>query len=196
MHDPFSLADRIYNITNANINSVLILRYYISFLKKLRFLLTIVFRFFIILFRRKKSIDLLHLDYATEHIFDNSYIILKYRFRNALWYRLGNHKTLEKQIKIFNLKKIDKEFDFVVYGFFQKKKYHLIFEPKLTIDTKSFKTRFHNLSNHLEFQAAPLLSIPIFYPDIKELQVTIPKTEITIKPIQTITNAYNQTDFI
>ena len=115
----------------------------------IQFFLIIVYRFCEILLRKNRSIELIYLDYTDKNIFDSGFIILNYRFRNALWYRFGNHKTLEKQIKIFNLKNLDKEFDLIVYGFFQKYRYKLKFEPQLTLNTDSFKIQFYQLFNPL-----------------------------------------------
>ena len=72
----------------------------------LQFIKVVFTRFFVILFRKRKRIDLLYLNYETEQLFENSYIIIRYRFRNALWFRFENHSTIEKQIKIFDLNNI------------------------------------------------------------------------------------------
>ena len=134
---------------------------------------------------------LIHLDYATEHIFDNNYIVISYRFRNALWYGFGKYKTLEKQIKVFNFKNLDQEFDFIVYGWFQKKVYRLNFKPQLTIDTRPFKTKLHNFFTEVEFQTIPSISLSDFNYSIKN-----PDIKINNQSIQIQTNNYNQTDYI
>jgi hypothetical protein len=174
----------------------LFLHYFTYLFKKLQFILIVITRFLKILFRRRRGIELLYLDYSDEYVFENSYIILKYRFRNVLWYRFGCHKTLEKQIKIFNLKNFDKEFDFVVYGFFSKKSYKFKFEPQLGLNAEKFKTQFHNLSNELELKSIPNLIHPVFYCEIDQPVMTLSKSEI-IKPTIIIkTNPFNKTNFV
>lgn len=170
--------------------------YFTYLFQRLQFILIIVGRFFKILFRRKRGIELLYLDYSDEHIFDNSYIILKYRFRNALWYRFGNHKTLEKQIKIFNLKNFDKEFDFVVYGFFKKRIYKLKFDPKLALINSQFKTTISNLSLKFEKQNIPKLAHPSIYCDIDRPIIKASKIKINNNRITIKNNTYNQNEFI
>jgi hypothetical protein len=167
-----------------------------SFLEKLQFLKVVITRFLIILFRRRKGIELLLLEYNTEHIFENSFIIVNYRFRNALYYKFGNHKTVEKQIKIFNLKNFDNEFQLNVYGFFRKKTYQLKFEPKLILDSEKFKTSFSNFNVKLEEQNIPNLSHPIFYLAIDKTIIKSPKTEIINKTITIKNNSFNQNEFI
>lgn len=170
--------------------------YLILVFKKLQFILIIVGRFFKILFRKRKEIELLYLNYSTEYIFDNSLIIINYRFRNGLWYQFGKHKTLEKEIKIFNLKNFDTEFDFVVHGFFQKKVFKLKFEPQLTINTQSFKTSLSNRSLDLVEKAIPDLIQPHLYSDIGKLSIDTSKIKVTSKPFIINNNTYNQNEFI
>ena len=161
----------------------------ISLLTKLRFIKVVIARFFIILFRRRKRIELLHLQYDTEHVFDNGLMVINYRFKNALYYKFGNHKTLEKQIKIFNLKKFDNEFKLTVYGFFRKKTYKLKVEPQLTLNSDSFKTSISNLSLKLQEQSNPILSNISF-------QLIKKKPIINTSRIKIKTNSFNQNEFI
>lgn len=170
--------------------------YFTLVFKKLQFILIIVGRFFKILFRKRKEIELLYLNYSTEYIFDNSLIIINYRFRNGLWYQFGKHKTLEKEIKIFNLKNFDTEFDFVVYGFFQKKVFKLKFDPQLTINTQSFKTSLSNRSLNLVEKAISDLVQPHLYSDMGKVSINTSKIKVTSKPIIINNNNYNQNEFI
>lgn len=171
--------------------------HYLTYLlEKLLFIKVIIARFFIILFRRRKRIEEIYLNYETKHIFDNSYIIINYRFKNTLWYRFGKHITLEKQIKIFDLKNFDKEFDFVVYGFFRSKTYKLKFEPQLTLNNSSFKTTFSNLNLKLEERTIPKLSHTNIYFDIKKPIVNTPKIKINQPTIKISNTNFNQNEFI
>ena len=171
--------------------------YYITYLiEKLNFLKVVISRFLTILFRRRKEIELLHLEYDTKYLFDNSFIIINYRFRNAIYFQFGNHITLEKEIKIFNLKKIDNEFQLNVYGFFRRKRYLLKFEPKLTLESQKFKTSFSNFCLKIEEQNIPNFPQPLFYLAIDKPSIKPPKTKIVNKTITTKTNSFNQNEFI
>jgi hypothetical protein len=170
--------------------------YLTSLLEKLRFLKVVITRFLIILFRRKKGIELLHLEYDINHLFDKSFIVINYRFRNGIYYRFGNHKTLEKEIKIFNLKNFEKEFELTVYGFFRKESYKLKFEPKFTLEITNFKTDFSNLQIKLEQRLIPKLTHPLFYPIIEKLSIATPQAIITYNIVNIKTKTYNQNEFI
>lgn len=163
--------------------------------KQLHFLKVVIARFFIILFRRRKGIELLLLDYADEHIFEKSYLVINYRFKNAIYYKFGKHKTLEKQIKIFESKNFKKEFELEVYGFFQKKKYNIKFEPKLILDDTNFKTSLSNLYLKLEEKPFPKL-IPIFFNNVKKPIIINNEIEIKQSKIKISNTTFNQTDFI
>lgn len=165
-------------------------------LDKLHFILVVIARLFKIFFRRKKDIQELFFKYQTEHLFDTSYLIINYRFRNALFYRFGKHLTLEKQIKILNLKNFESEFDLIVYGFFRKKIYKLKFEPQWRLDNSSFKTSFSNLTLKLKQQPIPKLGQPAIYLTIDKPIIEISKIAIVHKTIKLKTSTYNQNEFI
>ena len=165
-------------------------------ISELQFLKIVATRFFVILFRRRKRIELFQLDYDEEHIFEKSYIVINYRFRNALYYRFGKHRTLQKQIKIFDLQNFDKEFDFIVYGFFQKKKYKLRFEPKLKLNNSNFKTTLLNLSLRLEEKSLPKLTPSLFFCAIKKPIVITLEIELNQHKIKISNTTFNQTDYI
>jgi hypothetical protein len=156
----------------------------------------VIARFFIILFRPRKVIDIIYLNYETKHLFDNSYIIINYRFRNAIYYRFGKYITLEKQIKIFDLKNFDKEFDFVVHGFFRSRTYKLKFEPQLSINTSTFKTTFSNLNLKLEERTIPILTHSLIKSEINKPNIKIPDIKIIQPKIEILKTTFNQNDFI
>ena len=131
----------------------------------------------------------MYLNYDKEHLFESSYIVINYRFRNAIYYRFGKHITLEKKIKIFNIKNFENEFDLVVFGFFQKKKYRIRFEPKLALNTDTFKAKISNLTVKLIEQKLPKLARPKIYSNIKQPIIKTKKIKIN-------NNSYNQNEYI
>lgn len=163
--------------------------YFKYLIEKLQFIKIVFYRFFIILFRKRKRIELLYLNYDKEHLFETSYLVINYRFRNAIYYQFGKHLTLEKKIKIFNIKNLENEFDLVVFGFFQKKTYRIQFEPKLALNTDPFKATISNLTVKLIEQKLPKLAHPKIYSNIKQ-------PIINTKKIKIKNNSYNQNEYI
>lgn len=166
----------------------------ISLFMKVKFIIAILGRAFRVMFRRRQGIELLRLEYFDEHLFENSYIILQYRFRNALWYRFGNHITLEKEIKIFNLKRFQKEFDLIIYGLFQKKIYRLKFDPELFLETSNFKTVIDNFDTDL-YLPEPGIARHEFTVRATNISPNLPKMGIEKPTLEFNNQPYNQTDF-
>ncbi len=167
-----------------------------SITNKLKFSGIITLRFLIILFRKRKNIEVLYLNYSDKHLFDSSYIILNYYFKNAIWFRFGKHKTTDKHLKLFNLKNFEKEFDLVVYGFFRKKVFRLKFEPQQTLVSDKFKTQFNHLDNDLVFKSMPKINTPSIVLATKQIKASIKNKILQHQKIELQINKYNQTDFI
>jgi hypothetical protein len=159
--------------------------------KKIRFLLIVCGRFFIILFRWRKGIKLLRLDYAKKYQFDNSYLIIRYRFRNALWYNFKNiKKTTEKKIIVLNLKNVPvMPIELTAYGFFRSKTFHISVTPESILQNNSFKTAIKGI-NEIEIYSKPII--------LKEIKPTptLPKIKLNHSEIQIKQPSYNQTDFL
>ncbi len=165
-------------------------------LEKFHFKLVVIARFFKILFRRNKDIIEIFLNYETEHLFDNSYLVINYRFRNALYYQFDATKTLEKHIKIFDLKNCDKEMDFIVYGLFNKIPYKLKFESQRTLENSSFKTSFSNLNIKLYERTIPKLIHSKVNCHIKTPFITTSRIKINQPSIKISKTNFNQNEFV
>jgi len=158
---------------------------------KLKFIASIIAKFLTILFRKGKRIKLLQLDYSRKYLFDKSYLIVSYKFKNALWYNFKTlKKTTEKQSVVFDLKNIGtNNITLIVYGFFQKKIYHINIQPEKTLETKSFKTIISGINQKTTFAAFIKL-------DRKNTLINLPKINVTKNKIEINHSFYNQTDFI
>jgi len=165
-------------------------------LTSINFLGIVMLRFSKILLRKRKNIEVVYLNYSDRHLFESSFIILNYSFKNALWYRFGKHRTIDEDIKIFNLKNFEKEFDLVVYGFFRKKVFRLKFEPTNILKTDKFKTQFNHLTSDLEIKTSPnFYRLPLLL-KLYELKTNNVAIVLQHQKIELKTNKYNQTDFI
>jgi hypothetical protein len=153
-------------------------------------------RFLKILFKRNKSIQCIYLDYSDRYLFESGYIIVNYKFKNALWYKFGKYYTTQPSIKIFNLKNFDKEFDLIVYGLFRKKVYRLKFEPQHILETKNFQTQIEKINRDVNVKPVPILnSKPInFNLDIVKLRHR--DVSLKMNTIKISSTNFNLTDFI
>lgn len=159
--------------------------------KKIRFFLIVGGRFFVILVRWRKGIRLLHLDYARKYQFDNSYLIIRYRFRNALWYNFKKiKKTTEKEIIVLNMSNLSENpIELIVYGFFRNKSFQISITTEHTLNSKSFKTTINGV-NGIRIHSKPIRmtnKIPTYI---------LPKFKLNHPGIKIKQPSFNQTDFI
>ncbi|WP_162927072.1 hypothetical protein [Flavobacterium psychrotrophum] len=86
----------------------------------LTFTLHVISRCFEIMPRRSKRIKMRYLEYAGSTTLESERII-KFRFTNALWYKVGSLKTLATRIPVSGTE--GSEITITVHGFFRKSIY-------------------------------------------------------------------------
>ncbi len=164
--------------------------------KQIVFVKTILARLIIILFKKNKNIEIVKLNYNTEFLFSNSFLVIEYNFTNALCYSFNHKKTLEKSIKIFNLQNIDSKIDIVVFGLFRKKKYSIKIKPTLKLENHKFKTNFSNFHINLNTHSFPKLVNFTLEISIPEPHLKIFQIDMMNKPFTVQLNNFNQNEFI
>lgn len=110
-------------VTNSNVNY--------------EFVANVAARFFKILFRSDKKIRLIYSNYTNKHFLGDKFVVLNYRFRNALWYKIENATTDKRQF-VIEKPEASQKMILIVYGFFKKKIYTLNFQDSEVIDSNSF----------------------------------------------------------
>jgi hypothetical protein len=77
----------------------------------------VLFRSFILLFTRNKSIELIQLDAHSEYIFEKSYFAIAYKFRNAIWYEFkGLKSTTDDSLIVFDRSNVGNPIVLIVHG--------------------------------------------------------------------------------
>jgi hypothetical protein len=156
----------------------------------------IALRFLLILFRKERHLVELHFDSGNESLFEDSFLIIKYRFKNAIYYKVNNKLTLENQVKIFNIKNINTVIPFIVYGWFEKKHYLIEVQPDKSLNSTPFKTKFSNLSVSLTTIAIPKLVANQIDIKTKTVAIETSKVYMANNKIQVKTNSFTQNDFL
>lgn len=117
-------------------------------LKNIQYYFLKVSRLFCILFKRSKQIEKISFDYYKNWHFDNAYLVVDFKFKNAVWYKVGEFKSFDfsKPI-ILNLENIQSDtINFEVFGFFQKQVYEINLNRETRINTQPFKTKIDNIN--------------------------------------------------
>ncbi|ANH83104.1 hypothetical protein A8C56_20865 [Niabella ginsenosidivorans] len=166
--------------------------------KKIKFVFIIIGRFFRVLFRRRKAITLLQLSYAERYLFDKSYLVIRYRFRNALWYNFKNIKrTTEQEILILNLKNVPViPVELVVHGFFKKKKFLISVIAEKTVKSKLFKIELRKLNDTGKVIKAQLSNYSKLAVTTPNIQLKHSRVKLRYPNIQLNHSLFSQTDFI
>lgn len=112
---------------------------------KYEFVANVTARFFKILFRSDRSIRLIYSSYSNKHFFGDKFLVLDYRFRNALWYKIGDAIT-EKRHFLLEKPEATKKIILTVYGLFKKKMYLLDFSESGYVDSSTFCTELKKSS--------------------------------------------------
>lgn len=156
----------------------------------------IALRFILILFRKDKHLKELYFDSGKEVIFEDSLLIINYRFKNAIYYKINNKITLENKVKIFNVTNINSEIHFIVYGWFEKKQYVIEVSPNKSLNNESFRTQLSNLNISLAVVDIPKLFNNQINITTKNVQIDTSKVFIPNNNIQIKTNSFTQNDFL
>ena len=120
----------------------------------------VLFRSFILLFSRNKSIELIQLDTHTEYIFEKSYFSIAYKFRNAIWYEFkGLKSTTDDSLMVFDRSNVGNPIVLIVHGFGNKSEYEFEITPDHKLYNASFVTKLNNLTN-LDFKSSTLICVP------------------------------------
>ena len=163
--------------------------YFPNLINQLQFLLIVTIRFIKIIFKSNRTIQLGYLKHNADNLFDSSFLVIKYNFQNALYYKINNQTTLSDTPKVFNLSEITNPIEFVVYGFFERQTYYIAFQPSLTLNSNSFVTSISNLK--IELNNPSKLSLKL-----KSIQNKIKTPKIKKQKIKILTNPFNQKEFI
>ncbi len=139
-------------------------------------------RLLTILFKRRKKLEKISFDYYKNWHFDNAYLVVDFKFKNAVWFRIGKFKSFDfsKPI-ILNLENIQSDtINFEVFGFFQKQVYEIDLNRENQINTQPFKTKIDNINTFELIPQKARTQIPKIGLHIADPTFAFEK--ITIKP--------------
>ena len=164
----------------------------------LKFSLLKFWKIFILIFKWNKNIQPIQLSYLRDWRFEKSYLIIHFKFKNAVWYKLKSIQRVSctKPI-ILNLENLkENKVEFIVYGFLRKKIYVIDTSKSETLSTNNFKTSISKINtikeidNRVKFK----LRKPILERQHSKIKLDDIKTNFY--PIEITFNNYNQKEFI
>jgi hypothetical protein len=165
---------------------------------KIRFAFIVLGRFFGILFRRHKKLVLLDLDYQKKYQFDQSLLVIRYRFKNALWYCFKRvRRTTDAGVIVLNLTKIpEMPLTLIVHGFLSKKIFLIDITPEAALQTKSLRTKIVKPCNLKSYTKPVVVGGDTSYPAISKVDVNCPAFKMKPTHIHMKYPSFNQTEFL
>lgn len=118
------------------------------FILNIKFELIKFYRRLFILFKINKNLEKISFDYYKYWHFDKSFLFVDFKFKNAVWYRIGNYKNyvFKKQL-VLDLEFIkSSKVIFEVYGFFQKQVFEINLNRENKFDSDAFNFKVFNVS--------------------------------------------------
>lgn len=157
-----------------------------------------VTRMLTILFNRRKKLEKISFGYYQKWHFDNAYLFVDFKFKNAVWIRIGNFKSYDfsKQI-ILDLENIQTETVlFEVFGFFQKQVYEIKLNNETRINTQPFKTKIDIINVVELIQQKTRTRIPKIGLQIADPSFVFEKISVKQQNIQINYNPFKIQDYI
>lgn len=112
--------------------------------KSIAFFTGILVKSFKVFFRSDKNIKMVHASFSNKQVKNST--LIKFRFRNALWYEFENVNTDKREFTISKPGFLEKR-TLIVHGLFRSKKYILTFDETIQIDKR---IRFCQAAEKLE----------------------------------------------
>jgi hypothetical protein len=130
----------------------------------LRFNLFLIFKWLALFLKKNKNIEKRTFDYFKCWHAENSYLIVHLKFKNAIYFKIDNHRFFDLQNPIIlDLEKLEtKKVQIEIFGFRQSKVYTIDIEKEIQLSTKSFNTTIKNISTFKIGQQNMDILIPRF----------------------------------
>lgn len=166
---------------------------------RIKFAGIVLVRFLKIFFRFNKQLKIIDFDYAKKYQFEQGLLVIRYQFKNALWYHFkGIKQTTKEGVIILNLSNIPKiPVILIVYGFFRKRIFQIEVNPEARMQTKPFQIKINKL------QGLSCYTLPITlctrhnsYPAIPKMVVKYSAIQMRHDSICLKYPSFNQTNFL
>jgi hypothetical protein len=195
-----SLSDLLFNPWTSIVVAAFAVLYfvYLKYKTEVFFVLTVVCRFLLILFKWKKRIKKYELYCNTKSIFKGSYLIINYDFENVLWFEFKGicHKLNSGKLTIDLTNYHKKEILLIAHGFLYSREHVLEVLPEVSLNSTTFYVKIKDLNSISDklkikrFESLPFkISIKNFL--IKTRQS---KTSFKLQKIKTQYSSFNLKD--
>jgi hypothetical protein len=162
----------------------------------LKFYSFVLYRLIVLVFKKNRTLSKFHFEYIPSPHSEDDFLILNFKFKNALFYKINETRYLYDGCKIIFLKKHNYKISFEAIGYQGTYKENFFIEPTIKTNFSKLKTKSQNLNldyktqekiNTINLKKTTCL-IPI---EFNQNNVQIKKETTTIK-----FKTFNQNDYL
>ena len=172
-----------------------ILKQLIAFLK---FHFVRIGKWVAILFKRNRQLKTLSFDYYKNWHSDNSYLVVDFKFKNAIFFKIGGTKSFDfTKSLILNLQKLNTDnIKIEVFGFFQKQVFIIELNKEFQLNSKPFRIAIENISTIEITRQKIKTKIPSLWFAFGKPKTTIPSVSVNSNQIAINHKKFNTQEYI
>jgi hypothetical protein len=162
----------------------------------LKFYSSVLCRLIVLVFKKNRTLSKSHFEYIASPHSEDDFLILDFKFRNALFYKINETKYLYDGCKIIFLKKYNYKISFEAIGYQGTYKEDFFIEPTIKTNFSKLKTKSQNLN--FDFKAQEKTNTINLKKTINSIGIELNQNSVQIKK-QNITikfNSFNQNDYL
>lgn len=155
-------------------------------------------KWFAILFKRNRQLEKLSFDYYKNWHSDNSYLLVDFKFKNAIYFKVGDFKSFDfTKPLILNLQNSNTDkIKVEVFGFLQKQILVIELNKDIQLNTKPFRTAIENISPVQITRQKTRIKIPNLWFAESKPKVTIQSVSVKANQITINTNKFNSQEYL
>lgn len=164
----------------------------------MKFQFSKLWKWTVLLFSWKKNLITSHFNYFMNWRFEDCYLVIDFKFKNAIWYKVGNYKSVNfKNPLILNLQNIQGDnIIFEVFGFFRKEVIKIDLQKVAKLETYDFKTSLHQINLIQNRKSEVITNIPKLVGNLPLPYVLTKPTTVNIQNIKINIQDFKQQDYI
>jgi hypothetical protein len=145
-------------------------------------------RWLSIIFKRKRSLQIIALRYYRYWHFENAYLIIEFEFRNAIWLKIGDKKFINlKTPLVLNLANVSENtITLTIQGLYQLLTYEIDLSKETRINKYSLSASMQNLHAKLVpptlYSPSQLLHMNTGHQQVRIDDISMSKDNIKITP--------------
>jgi len=163
-----------------------------------KFHFVLIGKWLAILFKKNRRLEKLIFDYYKNWHADNSYLIVDFKFKNALYFKIGDYKSFDfEKPLILNLQKVKADnIKFEVFGFQQKQVFIIELNKEIQLNSEPFRTTIEYISSVAIVQQKTKVKITNLWFAFGKPKVSNQNVSVNSNPIKIKSNKFKIQEYL